>query len=105
MTSIFSSNYHLHRAVSLQSQHAQSEKGNGIGLDEKMEGGRTGSSDARVTAYSSLLVGTGGIARARPFRGREIALTNVGGGALVVLRAITFGTVTGVTSDARPTRK
>lgn len=66
---------------------------------------RTGSSDPRTTAYSSLLVGSGGSARARPFRGREIRLTNVGVGALMVLRAITLGTVTGVTSDARPTRK
>lgn len=72
---------------------------------EKTERKRTGSSDARVTAYSSLLVGSGGSARTRPFFGREIALTNVGAGALVVLRAITFGTVVGVTSDARPTRR
>jgi hypothetical protein len=66
--------------------------------------GRTGSSEARATAYSSLLVGCAGSA-ARPLRGREISLMNVGAGALMDLRAITFGMVVGVTSDARPTRK
>jgi hypothetical protein len=67
--------------------------------------GRTGSSDPRATVYSSLLVDDGDSARAWLFRGREIPLTHVGVGALMVLRAMTLGTVTGVTSDARPTRK
>ena len=65
---------------------------------------RTGSSDARATAYSSPLGGGGG-GRVRPFRGREIPLKNEGSGALMVFRAMTFGTVRGVTSHARPTRR
>ena len=66
-----------------------------------------GSSDSTCTAYSSpsgVLLGAAG--EVDFFRGREIPSLNSGlrmGG--LCFRAMTFGTETGVTSDAFPTRR
>ncbi len=64
---------------------------------------RTGSSDelpSSAEGESAALV-----VPCLPFRGLEMPSTKTGAGVGVVLRAMTFGTAMGVTSDARPTRR
>ena len=67
---------------------------------------RTGSSDVRGTAYSSPVGAALDAGRALPCLGLEIPsmARGSGTGGLCFL-AMTFGTVTGVTSDALPMRK
>lgn len=67
---------------------------------------RTGSSDVKGTAYSSLFDAALEAGRAIFFFGLEILSIERGSGTGgLCFLAMTFGTVTGVTSDALPMRK
>jgi hypothetical protein len=71
-----------------------------------MEGKRTGSSDDTETSYSSSLLESLDRTFLLLDLGRETLSTNeTGGTGFLDLRAMTVGTVTGVTSEALPIRE